>query len=273
MTWDESMMTHENEFSAEAIMLGLDTHLIAKRVSFCARAASTNDVARQLAEAGGLDGTLVIADEQTAGRGRLGRSWIAPARSSILMSLILRPALAPGQIARVTMAISLATCDAILSVTGLVAQIKWPNDILLSGHKCGGILAEASTTGERVDYVIVGLGLNVNFAAASVEGIPSGATSLSDEIGQGVSRVSLARAILRAADRYYQRLRTGADLHKEWMARLFTLKQHVRARTPSGTEEGLAEDFDPDGALLLRRADGSLVRLLAGDVTLSTLEL
>ena len=273
MTGSELTMTHENDFSAEGIMRELNTHLVARRVSFCDRVSSTNDVARQLADAGELDGTVVIADEQTAGRGRLGRSWIAPARSSILMSLILRPNLEPRQLARVTMAISLAACDGIHSATGLEAQIKWPNDILLRKRKCGGILAEASITGDQLQYVIVGLGLNVNFAVAAVQGLPGDATSLSDEADEQVSRVSLAQSILRSADGYYLRMRAGEDLRREWRDRLVTLHQHVRAQTPSGTEEGLAEDFDPEGALLLRRADGSLLRLIAGDVTLSTREL
>ncbi len=273
MTKDERIMTHENDLSAEAIARNLGTRLIARRVSFYDQAASTNDLARESAEAGDPEGTLVIADAQTAGRGRLGRSWIAPPHSSILMSLILRPRLGPSQLARVTMALALATCDGMFSTTGLQVQVKWPNDILIRGHKCGGILAEASTTGERVEYVIVGLGLNVNFAAVTVEGIPDDATTLSDEVGRVVPRVPLAQAILRATEHYYLRMQAGEDLDREWQTRLVTLNQHVRAQTPGGTEEGLAEGIDPEGALLLRRTDGSLVRLLAGDVTLSTREL
>jgi BirA family transcriptional regulator, biotin operon repressor / biotin---[acetyl-CoA-carboxylase] ligase len=269
MSKNEHSMTHENELTTEAISRGLDTRLIARRVFYLEQVTSTNNLARQHAEAGEPEGTLVIADEQTAGRGRLGRSWIAPARSSILLSLILRPTLEPSQIARVTMAVSLATCDGIRYATGLEAQIKWPNDILLNGHKCGGILAETSTTGERVEYVIAGLGLDVNFAAAKVDGIPADATTLSDETGREVPRLPLTQAILRATEHYYLRIQSGEDLHKEWLARLVTLNQHVRAQTPGGTEEGLAEGVDPEGALLLRRIDGSLVRLMAGDVTLS----
>ncbi len=111
MTKDDDAMTQGDGFSGEAITSGLNTHLVGRRVSFFDCVASTNNAARQLAEEGEPDGTLVVADEQTAGRGRLGRSWIAPARSSLLMTLILRPELEPSQIARVTMAISLATCD------------------------------------------------------------------------------------------------------------------------------------------------------------------
>jgi BirA family transcriptional regulator, biotin operon repressor / biotin---[acetyl-CoA-carboxylase] ligase len=260
---------YENEISADAIARGLDTQFIARRVSHYDQATSTNDLARERADAGEPEGTLVIADEQTAGRGRLGRSWIAPPRSSILMSLILRPTLEPSQIARVTMGMSLATCDGIRSVTGLEAQIKWPNDILIRGLKCGGILAEASTTGERVEYVIVGLGLNVNFAAAAVEKFPVDATTLADQVGRELPRVPLAQAILRAIEHYYLTIRAGKDLRSHWLAHLVTLNQSVRAQTPWGIEEGLAEDFDAEGALILRRTDGSIVRLVAGDISLS----
>jgi BirA family biotin operon repressor/biotin-[acetyl-CoA-carboxylase] ligase len=270
MTNDKFQITEEETLSVDAISRDLDTQFVARRVMHYVRVASTNDLAKQMADAGEPEGTLVIADEQTAGRGRLGRSWIAPPRSSILMSLILRPHLEARQAARVTMAVSLGACDGIRAATGLESQIKWPNDILLRGKKCGGILAESSTTGERVEYVIVGLGLNVNFTAISVDEIPADATTLADELGKPVPRVPLTQTILRAIERYYLKLCAGENLRAAWIVRSTTLNQRVRAKTSWGIEEGLAEDMDDDGALLLRRADGSLVRLIAGDVTLST---
>jgi BirA family biotin operon repressor/biotin-[acetyl-CoA-carboxylase] ligase len=270
MTNDKSQITEEETLSVDAISGDLDTQFVAQRVIYFARVASTNDLAKQMADAGEPEGTLAIADEQTAGRGRLGRVWIVPPRTSILMSLILRPQIEAHQAARVTMAVSLGACDGIHAATGLEPQIKWPNDILLRGKKCGGILAESSTTGERVEHVIVGLGLNVNFAAATVDGIPADATTLANELGKPMPRVPLAQAILCAIERYYLKLCAGQNLRAQWIARLITLNQRVRAQTTWGMEEGLAEDFDEDGALLLRRADGSLVRLIAGDVTLST---
>ena len=263
--------TNEEPLSAQAITRGLDTVMLGQRVEYRARVESTNDVARQLADAGAAEGALVITDEQTAGRGRLGRGWLAPARTSLLMSMLLRPNLVPSQTARVTMAVALGACAGIRAATGLDAQLKWPNDLLLRGKKCGGILAESSTVEERVEYVIVGLGLNVNFARASVDGIPADATTLADELGAPTPRVPLAQAILRAVERYYLRLRAGDGdrLRDEFAARLTTLNQRVRAQAPSGAEEGIAENVDDDGALLLRRADGSTVRLIAGDVTLA----
>ena len=269
MTNDKLQITEEEPLSAQAIARGLGTLMLGQQVEYRARVESTNDVARQLADAGAAEGALVIADEQTAGRGRLGRAWIAPPRSSLLMSMILRPNLAPSQTARVTMAVALGACAGIHAAVGLDAELKWPNDILLRGKKCGGILAESSTVEERVEYVIVGLGLNANFARALVDGIPADATTIADELGAPTPRALLAQAILRAIERYYLRLRAGDNLRDEFAARLTTLKQRVHAQAPWGAEEGVAEDVDDDGALLLRRADGSSVRLIAGDVTLA----
>lgn len=293
MANDKFAMTNDKSLSADAITYGLNTEWLARRVVYHAHVASTNDLAKQLADAGEPEGTLVITDEQTAGRGRLGRLWIAPPRSSILMSLVLRPPIPPLQIARVTMAAALGAGDGIRAATGLDSQIKWPNDILLRGKKCAGILAEAEIDGDQVDYVILGLGLNVNFAAASVAGIPADATTIADELGKRTPRVPLLQALLHYIERYYQRLCAGENLREEWAARLITLKQFVHVRTPWGgrqssrggvlvesnsimsredwrDEEGIAENVDDDGALLLRRTDGSQVRLIAGDVTLSS---
>ncbi len=250
------------------ITQGLRARVLGRRIVYHDQIGSTNDAARQLAEAGEAEGTLVIADAQNAGRGRLGRTWVAPPQSSLLMSLILRPPLTPAQLPRVTMALALGACDA-LRQAGVYAQIKWPNDLLVRGKKCAGILAEASTLGDQIEFAIIGLGINVNFAAATVAGIPAEATTLADEVGHAIPREPLARAILQCGDAYYARLCAGENLRAEWIARLATLRQRVRAHAETGIIEGIAESVDDDGALMLRCADGSLVRLLAGDVTLT----
>lgn len=262
-------MTNDKLLSVTEISSGLDTRVLGRRIVYDEQIGSTNDAAKQLAEAGEPEGTLVLADEQTAGRGRFARTWVAPPRSSILLSLILRPALAPAHAPRITMAIALGACDAIHNETGLDAQIKWSNDILLNGKKCAGILAESGMVGDQLEYVIVGLGVNVNFAAAAVEGIPPDATTIADELGKALPRARLVQAILRAIEKYYWRLRAGQNLRAEFAERLTTLGQALQAQTPGGIETGVAENVDDDGALLLRRADGSLVRLVAGEVTLA----
>lgn len=253
--------------SQEALRHNLKTEFIGRNLVYYERIGSTNDIAKQFAESGEPEGTVVVADEQLAGRGRFGRTWKAPPYSSLLVSIVLRPALQPAQIARVTMAIALGACDGITAITGLDARIKWPNDILLNGKKCAGVLSEANTTGVQIEYAVCGLGVNVNFSAAG-SGIPEEATTLADEAGRVFEREQLLAEILTAVEQYYLRLKNGETLHTDWAARLATLNQSIRARTPWGEETGIAEAVDEDGALVLRRADGSLVRLVSADVTL-----
>jgi len=252
--------------SADEIARGLNTRVLGRRVLYYARVGSTNDVARQLADAGEAEGTLVIADEQSAGRGRLGRAWVAPARSSLLMSLILRPAIPPAHAPRVTMAIALGVCEAIRTTTNLPVHIKWPNDLQIRGKKFAGILLESSMAEERLEYVIVGIGVNVNLDAARVEGIPPEATSLAMEFGRALPRVPLMQAILRSSDVQYARLRAGDDVRAAYKNHLVTLGQFVRVHTEQGVLEGRAVDVDDWGALVLQRADGSLVQISVGDV-------
>lgn len=245
----------------------MPTRWLGQHIIFHERIGSTNDTAKQLADAGAPAGTVVIADEQTAGRGRMGRTWVAPPHSSLLMSLILRPTLEPAQASRITMAVALGACEAIHAATGLDAQIKWSNDILVRGKKLAGILIESGILGNRLEYVIAGIGVNVNFNAASVAGIPPEATTIADELGRTFSRVALAQAMLISIEKFYARI--GTDLRDEFSKRLATLNQLVRAQTPSGIVEGIAEAVNENGALIVRRADGTFIELIAGEVTLT----
>jgi len=258
--------------SVGTIEKGLTTAFMGRRVIYYRSIGSTNDVARELAAQGAPEGTLVIAEEQTAGKGRLGRRWLAPPGTSLLMSLLFRPHfLAPYQAQRLTMICSLAVVDAINKVTGLLAAIKWPNDIVVRGKKAGGILTELGATAERLDYAIVGLGLNVNLDFGAVEAmgeLVTTATSLSQELGQEVSRLALLWRILESVEGRYQRLAAGELPHDEWASRLVTLHNHIIVDTPQGVVQGWAEGVDADGALILRTRCGERQRVLAGDVTL-----
>ena len=258
--------------SVESIEKGLTTASMGRKVIYYRSIGSTNDVARELATQGAPEGTLVIADEQTAGKGRLGRRWLAPAGTSLLMSLLFRPHfLALYQAQRLTMVCSLAVAEAIGRVTDLMAAIKWPNDIVVQGKKVGGILTELGATAEGLDYVIVGLGLNVNLdfgAVEAMEELAATATSLSQELGRDVSRLALLWRILENVEDRYQRLQVGELPHGEWASRLITLHNHVIVDTPQGVVEGWAEGVDADGALILRTNRGERQRVLAGDVTL-----
>jgi BirA family biotin operon repressor/biotin-[acetyl-CoA-carboxylase] ligase len=260
------------ELSVESIGKGLTTTLVGRKAIYYGSIGSTNDVARELAVEGAPEGTLVIADEQMAGKGRLGRRWLAPPGTSLLMSLLFRPHfLAPYQAQRLTMICSLAVVEAIEAVTGLATAIKWPNDIVVQGKKAGGILTELGAIGEHLDYAVVGLGLNVNldFGVGETMGeLAATATSLSQELGREVSRLALLWRILKNVEGRYQRLRAGELPHDEWASRLVTLDHHIVVDTPQGVVEGWAEGVDADGALILRTRCGERQRVLAGDVTL-----
>ena len=247
----------------------LKTSYVGQNLVYYARIGSTNDIARDLAQARAAEGTLVIADEQTAGRGRLGRQWFSPPNSSLLMSLILYPPLAPSQAQRLTMICSLAIVNAIQEIAQLQAQIKWPNDLLLAGKKTGGILTELGLHGQSLAYTIVGIGLNVNVRAKQMPGfLRDIATSIAQVRRRPIAREPLLCAILEHVERRYDRLRQGETPAEEWAAHLATLGKWVRVSDPRETLEGWAEGVDEDGALFLRLADGSRRRLLAGDVTL-----
>ena len=254
------------ELSPETITKDLDTRFMGQQVICFESVSSTNDVAKQLAEQGAPEGTLVFTEEQTAGRGRQKRKWIAPAGSSLLVSFILRPSLTPEQLPLLLMASALAVASAIEESTGLKVHFKWPNDILVGGKKAGGILTETGLRGEEVNYAVIGVGLNVNFDVAGIPEIPSTATSISTELGQAVPRLKVLHSLLTSMEREYSLLGEGRSPHERWAARLAQLGQQVVVDTPWGEERGLLDGVDPNGSLVLRRADGTKVSITVGDI-------
>ena len=286
----------------DTVLSGLTTRYIGRNVTYLPRVGSTNDAARALAEQGAPEGTVVVADEQTEGRGRLARRWIAPAGSSLLLSVILYPPLAPSQAPRLTMLCSLAIVDAIEELTGLQLGIKWPNDVVVmqpphegnrAGHsevgnrppsqrKLAGLLAESSVTGPQLAYVVVGIGINVNLDVDALAETAFPATSLSAELGHPMDRLALLWAILGGIERRYEAARDPAGglvavrqtaggflgIHREWSLRLVTRGQRVRVSDGGVVAEGYAEGVDEDGALLVRGAGAQLHRIAVGDVSL-----
>jgi len=233
---------------------------------------STNDEARRLAQAQAPEGLLVVAEEQTAGRGRAGRRWITPTGSALAFSLVLRPEAPPAQAARLTMLAGLAVCEGIEQAAGVPTALKWPNDVLLAGQKVGGILVEAVSASdgtERLEFAVVGIGINVETAPAAGK-VDFPAIALKAHAGRPIERLSFLRAVLERLEARYPALMTPdpLPLHADWAARLVWLGEPVVAHTPGGDYAGQAESTDPDGALVIRLDSGEQVRVRAGDVRL-----
>jgi BirA family biotin operon repressor/biotin-[acetyl-CoA-carboxylase] ligase len=166
------------------------------------------------------------------------------------------------------MVASMAVVHAIARVTGLKSQIKWPNDVLISDKKVCGILIESEVRGRQVDFAVIGIGINVNLNPADFPEISPTATSLSHELGRDISRLDVIRCLLVETERLYLALPGGDSVYREWRDNLVTLGKKVRVRSGEATYNGVAESVASDGSLLLRQPDGSLIKIVAGDVTL-----
>ena len=255
----------DSNLSSASITNNLDTRFIGQRVIYYPSLTSTMEVAKREAQQGAAEGTIIIADEQTAGKGRLKRLWLSP-RGSIALSVILYPDMA--YLPSLVMLASLAVVHSIEAVTGLKAQVKWPNDVLINGKKVCGILVEGEVRRNIVDYTILGIGVNVNLRLADFPEILPIATSLSDEWGREVSRLELVRRLLVEIERLYLALPAGGSIYEQWRDRLVTLGKRVSVTWCKTRYEGIAESVARDGSLLLRHSDGSLTKIVAGDVTL-----
>jgi BirA family biotin operon repressor/biotin-[acetyl-CoA-carboxylase] ligase len=254
-------------FSAKALKEDLTTSFVGHRLEYRAALGSTQDLARELAQAGAAEGTVVLAGRQTAGQGRLGRYWVSPA-GGLYLTVVLRP---PAEHLKAPVIIAaLAVARAIERLAGLGTSLKWPNDVLVAGRKIAGILSESELVGQNVRYALVGIGVNVNTDMAAYPQSAPLATSVMTELGREASREALAANILNEFETLYLAALAGEPIDQEWRARLGTLGKKVRVRFGERVEEGLAEDVDRDGNLILRRADGSRVTIAAGDVTLQS---
>jgi len=224
------------------------------------------DVARLEAEGGADEGSVVIAEEQSAGRGRYGRSWVSPAGKNLYFTLILRPTSAA--LRSLSVVAPLAVCRAIETRTGLSPAIKWPNDVLVGGRKAAGILIESELSGTSPRFALVGIGLNVNFRIPADSEIASIATSVSMELKREVSREELMSSTLNEFEELLAGARADGAVLAAWRERLETLGRRVTVTFREQTYEGMAEDVDEDGNLLLRTDDGVLMTVEAGEVTL-----
>lgn len=257
------MHAETQPLDVDALGLALAGLRLGQPLIYLPEVDSTNTYAAELARAGAAEGTLVTTDHQTAGRGRVGRVWKALPGQQLAMSLVLRPTFPPHFL---VMASALAVAQSIEATTGARPDIKWPNDVLLAGHKVCGILIETSE-----GVATLGMGVNVNGSLADDAELAARATTLAVALGRPVSREALAVEIIRRLDARYADLSQGGvvarrTLRADWRERLVTLGRRATIRQREVTLEGQAEDVDDDGALLLRLDDGRLTTVLWGDV-------
>lgn len=231
---------------------------------------STNRLAMELGDKGASHGTVVIADRQFKGRGRLSRTWVSPPLVNIYMSIILRPDIRLQDATVLTIMAGLACARAIRAVTGLQVEIKWPNDLIVLNKKIGGILTEIRSGGERMIFAVIGIGINVN---ACPEDFPPDvrliATSIKNETAKEQPRAILIADILNDLDMWYDIFVTAGKkpLLDEWRRLTSTLGRAVMVSAGEGVYRGIAEDIDDEGMLILRLPSGRLKRISAGDLT------
>ena len=262
---DDARRTGGAGMTREQIQSGLGTQWAGQDIVYFKEIDSTNRYAKKLAGQGAAHGTMVLADTQTAGRGRRGHSWISPAGSSISMTLILRPDVPPAQVAKISLLTALATANAIRRVTGLDVRIKWPNDIVAGGRKVCGMLMEMDATPEKVASVVAGVGINVHQTQFPEE-IAHSASSLDLLAGRRISRADIVRAFLQE----YERVWALGDeaMMRAYRERSATIGQRVQVIGLNGTYTGTAQDVTESGSLLVRAdEDGEVREVLAADVS------
>lgn len=257
-----------------ALATELHTGVVGREVRFFPSVGSTNDLLKHEARAGAAEGLVFVADEQVTGRGRRGRSWTAPAGTSLLSSTLLRPTwLPPHDAFLLTMLAAVAAAEAVEAISGLHVDLKWPNDLHVGGRKLGGLLVETELDAATVHWAVLGCGINVNWNPRAVPELAAVATSVQAELGHDVDRRALLRTLIQRLDTRYNALRLGARsaLFEAWRGRLRMLGQPVLADTPQGIIAGIAADVTLQGALVIHDEHGGRHTVSAGDVSVRTL--
>ena len=252
---------------AQMLRAGLYTAIVGRSIRYYQSTSSTMDDAAQWARDGADEGSVVVAEAQTASRGRLGRRWVSDA-GNLYFSVLFRPDAAALPL--LSPMAGVAVARAVRQTAGLYPAIKWPNDIMIDGRKVAGILAESVLSGSRVDHAIVGVGVNVALDVSADPEIAATAASLNRLARAEIDRTELLRRILQCLDALYLDIKRGRSPIPEWRRWLDTLGQRVTVTHHGAANTGLAEDVDEHGNLLLRADDGRLLTLTAGDITLRT---
>jgi len=265
------IISKPDKISGNEIQLGLETDVLGRSVHFEETVTSTQAIAHRLAYEGAVEGTIVVAEEQTTGRGRLDRAWYSPKHTGIWMSMILRPKIPPSKAPQLTLLAAVGVVQAIQEVTGLEPDIKWPNDILINQKKLVGILTELQAETDRINSVIIGIGINVNQELSNFpENLHSIASSLAIEKGEKVDRAKLIQVILLKIEKLYNEyLQHGFKVIKIlWESYATSIGKHIIARTLSGSIEGKAIGINSEGVLLLEDASGTVHQIYSADIEL-----
>ncbi len=247
---------------------GLCTRSLGKQgIAYFERTDSTNIRAKDMAQRGVPEGTLAVAEEQTGGRGRRGRTWYSPPGKGLYATIILRPTIPPSEAPRITLLTAVVLAEALRSLTGLEARIKWPNDILIQGRKVAGILTEISTEMDAIEYIVVGVGVNINISRFPVP-LKDQATSLLLETGRPFSRIKVLHEFLTRYEASYERFK-GAGFEgilDRFRGLSEILGRRIAVDAVDKTRTGEVQRIDRDGALLLKDEKGRMHRVYSGDV-------
>jgi len=248
---------------------GLKTRVIGKAIHLLSEVASTNTLAMEMAANGTPEGTVVIAETQTKGKGRLGRKWISP-KGNLYFSVVLRPNVPMHKAPLITLMGAVAVASAIRTQCGLAAGIKWPNDILISGKKVSGLLTEMSAEQDRIRHIVLGIGVDVNMEMGELPPeVRSLTTTLAAEAGAKINRIALLQQLLRDLESWYQKfLKNDADILEEWKKLNVTVGNRVTVSGMGESLVGLAQGVDNEGRLIVRLDDGTIRTVAAGDVTI-----
>lgn len=264
-------MDLEEDFNAACLQSNLNgkTQTIGHTVIFLKETNSTNDFADKLAENGCEEGTVVIADSQTAGTGRHGRIWFSPPGRNLYISVILKHPMHVPESGLLTLIAAVASCSTLNEFIPVKTFIKWPNDILCNERKLGGILTGLKSSGGLVKHAVIGIGLNINISSDELpEEIRETATSVKIETGTALSRKNIAEKLLANMDFWYRKLISGEekDIISAWTGLSLTIGKKVEAKTAAGAYSGTAEAIDETGMLLIRIDDNSLKKISSGEI-------
>lgn len=269
-------MNHGSEMAATHQLIDPDdiektisTERLGKKIHWFETLSSTNIRAHELAQQGAAEGEIIVAEGQTQGKGRAGRNWVSPPYLNLYLSLILRPTLPPNRTPQITLMSAVALAETLQSFITAPPEIKWPNDILVEGKKIAGILTESCSEAHGVVYVVVGIGVNLNYPREQMpEAIQNQATSLLILNQETTHRTAFACRLIQDLDRCYGILEGNgfADIAKRWEGFFRMRGRQVRVNMPDGVIQGKAMGIDTDGALILEEEGGHRERILAGDV-------